>query len=72
MNLPARLVVIKSTFCYRGPKVGYTEYNKMEIDQMVGRAGRPQYDNKGIAVIMTDKMNVEKVNLNIIYSYFFS
>lgn len=28
---------------------------------MVGRAGRPQYDTKGIAVIMTDKENVQKV-----------
>lgn len=36
----------------------------MEIDQMVGRAGRPQYDTKGIAVIMTDKQNVQKVIKN--------
>jgi len=62
VNLPARLVVIKSTYCYKGPKVGYTDYTKMEIDQMVGRAGRPQYDNKGVAVIMTEKQNVDKVN----------
>ena len=41
VNLPARLVIIKSTNCYRGMKEGFTEYNKMEIDQMVGRAGRP-------------------------------
>jgi ATP-dependent DNA helicase HFM1/MER3 len=61
VNLPARLVIIKSTFCYRGANVGYTEYNKIEIDQMVGRAGRPQYDTKGIAVIMTEKHNIEKV-----------
>jgi superfamily II RNA helicase len=61
VNLPARLVIIKSTFCYRGSTIGYTEYNKIEIDQMVGRAGRPQYDTKGIAIIMTEKHNVEKV-----------
>ena len=59
VNLPARLVIIRSTNCYRGPKIGYSEYNKMEIDQMVGRAGRPQFDNKGIAIIMTEKNNVE-------------
>ena len=59
VNLPARLVIIRSTNCYRGPKIGYTEYNKMEIDQMVGRAGRPQFDNKGIAIIMTEKNNVD-------------
>jgi len=60
VNLPARLVIIKSTYCYRGPKIGYNEYNKIEIDQMIGRAGRPQYDNKGIAIIMTEKQNVDK------------
>ena len=60
VNLPARLVIIKSTNCYRGAKIGYTEYNKMEIDQMVGRAGRPQYDIKGVAVIMTEKEKVGK------------
>ena len=62
VNLPARLVIIKSTNCYRGPKIGYTEYNKMEIDQMVGRAGRPQYDTKGVAIIMTEKEKVDKFN----------
>ena len=28
---------------------------------MIGRAGRPQYDTIGIAIIMTDKNNVDKV-----------
>jgi ATP-dependent DNA helicase HFM1/MER3 len=61
--------VIKSTFCYRGTKTGYTEYNRLEIEQMVGRAGRPQYDTKGIAIIMTEKHNVDKVyNSNPVFS----
>ena len=62
-------MIIKSTFCYRGAKVGYTEYNKLEIEQMVGRAGRPQYDTKGIAVIMTEKHNVDKVKyINLVFA----
>ena len=60
VNLPARLVIIKSTNCYRGNKVGYSEYNKIEIDQMIGRAGRIQFEKKGIAIIMTEKEKVEK------------
>ena len=60
VNLPARLVIIKSTNCYRGHNIGYCEYNKMEIDQMCGRAGRPQYDNKGIAIIMTESYKKDK------------
>ncbi len=60
VNLPARLVVIKSTKCYRGPGKGYEEYTQMEIDQMMGRAGRPPFDTEGTAVIMTEKQNYEK------------
>lgn len=51
VNLPAHLVIIKSTFQY-GPQ-GYQEYSELDILQMMGRAGRPQYDNVGIAVIIT-------------------
>ena len=60
VNLPARLVIIKSTNCYKGHNIGYSEYTKMEIDQMCGRAGRPQFDNKGIAVIMTESYKTQK------------
>ena len=60
VNLPARLVIIKSTNCYKGHNIGYSEYTKMEIDQMCGRAGRPQFDNKGIAVIMTESYKTRK------------
>ncbi|MCQ2815673.1 MAG: DEAD/DEAH box helicase [archaeon] len=60
VNLPARLVIIKNTTCYRGTKVGYTDYNKIEIDQMVGRAGRINYDTKGLAIIMTEESKVSK------------
>jgi replicative superfamily II helicase len=44
INLPARLVVIKSTQCYRGAGKGYQEYTQIEIDQMMGRAGRTPFD----------------------------
>jgi len=32
VNLPARLVVIKSTNCYRGAGKGYGEYSLLEIE----------------------------------------
>lgn len=69
VNLPARLVIIKSTYCYRGPKVGFTEYSQIEIDQMIGRAGRPQYDNKGVSVIMTEEGSVNKYNSSNEYNF---
>jgi ATP-dependent DNA helicase HFM1/MER3 len=51
VNLPAHLVVIKSTEQYVNG--GYCEYNESSILQMMGRAGRPQFDTSATAVIMT-------------------
>lgn len=53
-------MVIKSTVCYKGAGLGYQDYSATEIQQMVGRAGRPQFDTKGMAVIMTDDSKVAK------------
>ena len=60
INLPARLVVIKSTQSYKGSMRGYQEYSRIEIDQMMGRAGRPPFDSQGTVVIMTEKCNVNR------------
>lgn len=38
-----------------GQSSGYKEYERSECLQMVGRAGRPQYDTEGVAVIMTQR-----------------
>jgi len=58
VNLPAFLVVIKGTRRYVGAEAtgpgGYEEYERSTVLQMVGRAGRPQYDTEGCAVIMTE------------------
>lgn len=52
VNLPAHLVIIKSTLQYTS-ETGYTEYSELEVRQMIGRAGRAGYDFQGIAVILT-------------------
>ncbi|CAG8433209.1 521_t:CDS:10 [Ambispora gerdemannii] len=51
VNLPAHLVIIKSTLTWNNQQ--YVEYSDLEILQMLGRAGRPQFDDSGVAVIMT-------------------
>jgi ATP-dependent DNA helicase HFM1/MER3 len=62
VNLPAGLVIIKATSCYRGAGIGYNEYSPIEIEQMIGRAGRPQFKHQGAtAVIMTERPKVRKV-----------
>jgi ATP-dependent DNA helicase HFM1/MER3 len=52
VNLPAHLVIIKSTMCYSANQT-YVEYTTTQINQMIGRAGRPQFDDSARAVIMT-------------------
>ncbi|KAK4689572.1 hypothetical protein P7C73_g538, partial [Tremellales sp. Uapishka_1] len=49
VNLPAHTVVIKGTKAYTG--FNFTEYSDIEIQQMTGRAGRPQYDTSGTVVV---------------------
>lgn len=61
VNLPAHLVVLKGTRRYcpadENPEQGrgYKEYDKSACLQMIGRAGRPQFDTEGVAVIMTSR-----------------
>ncbi|XP_013369810.1 PREDICTED: probable ATP-dependent DNA helicase HFM1 isoform X2 [Chinchilla lanigera] len=58
VNLPAHLVVIKSTMHYVGGT--FEEYSETDILQMIGRAGRPQFDTTATAVIMTRLSTREK------------
>lgn len=52
VNLPARMVILKGTMHYNGR--GYTECSDSELMQMIGRAGRPQFDTSATAVILCD------------------
>ncbi|XP_038158410.1 probable ATP-dependent DNA helicase HFM1 [Cyprinodon tularosa] len=58
VNLPAHLVVIKSTVQYVAGSC--EEYSEADILQMIGRAGRPQFDTSATAVIMTKVQTREK------------
>ena len=53
VNLPCHMVIIKNTVTYQGNAGGCKEYSDLEIMQMLGRAGRPQFDDSAVAVIMT-------------------
>ncbi|XP_030630596.1 probable ATP-dependent DNA helicase HFM1 [Chanos chanos] len=58
VNLPAHLVVIKSTMHYVGGSC--EEYSEADMLQMIGRAGRPQFDTTATAVIMTRSQTKDK------------
>lgn len=64
IDLPAHLVIIKSTEYYSFNE--YKEYNECQILQMVGRAGRPQFDRSATAIIMT------KISLKVWYNNLFT
>lgn len=51
VNLPAHLVIIKNTSYYDEGK--FKPYSESSLVQMIGRAGRPQFDTEATAVIMT-------------------
>jgi pre-mRNA-splicing helicase BRR2 len=53
VNLPAHAVIIKGTQIYNAEKGGWMELSSMDVMQMLGRAGRPQYDTKGVGIVIT-------------------
>ncbi|KAG6462956.1 hypothetical protein O3G_MSEX013556 [Manduca sexta] len=52
VNFPAHLVVIKGTEYYDGKQKRYVDMPITDVLQMMGRAGRPQFDNEGVAVVL--------------------
>eukprot|EP01053_Blabericola_migrator_P009905 Blabericola_migrator_1__9904@NODE_546_length_7708_cov_75_909174_g412_i0_p1_GENE_NODE_546_length_7708_cov_75_909174_g412_i0NODE_546_length_7708_cov_75_909174_g412_i0_p1_ORF_typecomplete_len2199_score411_50Sec63/PF02889_16/5_1e82Sec63/PF02889_16/1_6e58DEAD/PF00270_29/4_8e27DEAD/PF00270_29/7_4e15Helicase_PWI/PF18149_1/1_5e24Helicase_PWI/PF18149_1/5_2e03Helicase_PWI/PF18149_1/6_2e03Helicase_C/PF00271_31/4_9e16Helicase_C/PF00271_31/0_00017ResIII/PF04851_15/4_6e14ResIII/PF04851_15/0_064AAA_22/PF13401_ len=53
VNLPAHTVIIKGTQVY-SPELGkWIELPPLDVVQMMGRAGRPQYDTGGHGIILT-------------------
>ena len=53
VNLPAHSVIIKGTQVYSPEKGQWTELGPLDVLQMLGRAGRPQYDTKGEGILIT-------------------
>ncbi|ANQ06914.1 Uncharacterized protein PCOAH_00012540 [Plasmodium coatneyi] len=59
INLPAHTVIIKGTSVYNISVGDFDELSPMDVLQMVGRSGRPQYDKSGKAVIITEHKNLQ-------------
>lgn len=57
VNMPCHLVIIKNTVGWQDG--GCKEYSDLEMMQMLGRAGRPQFDDSAVAVILTRKERVK-------------
>ena len=52
VNFPAHLVIVKGTEFFDGKLKRYVDFPITDVLQMMGRAGRPQYDDEGVAVIL--------------------
>lgn len=63
VNLPAHTVIIKGTEVYRpGSKEsstkGFSRLTAMDMHQIFGRSGRPQYDTSGHGVVITSAQDI--------------
>lgn len=45
---------------WRGGGKGYEEISHAMLHQMIGRAGRPQFNEHGMAIILTSEECVDK------------
>ena len=60
VNLPAYGVIIKGTKVYDSTKGGYTDVGIFDVQQIFGRAGRPQFDVEGEGIIITQYKMVDE------------
>lgn len=47
INLPAHAVIIRGTEIYNPQKGKFTDIGVLDVQQIFGRAGRPQYESFG-------------------------
>lgn len=64
VNLPAYAVIIHGSTYYNADKGTFDDISILDVLQIFGRAGRPQYDTKGEAMLITSSDKIDKyVNL---------
>lgn len=59
VNLPAYAVIIKGTQLYDSSKGAFMDLSVLDVLQMFGRAGRPQYETHGVSYICTTSDKID-------------
>lgn len=59
VNLPAHTVIIKGTQVYHQDQGKMLDLSMLDVMQIFGRAGRPQYDTTGDAFMITSQTSVQ-------------
>ena len=54
-HFSAHFVIVKGTEYFDGKESRYVDYPVTDVLQMFGRAGRPQFDTKGVALVMVEE-----------------
>ena len=59
VNFPAHMVIVKGTEFFDCKLRSYVDFPITDVLQMIGRAGRPQYDTEGVALVLTQDTKKE-------------
>ena len=77
VNLPAHAVIIKGTEIYNAKQGGFVDIGILDVLQIFGRAGRPQFDTSGKCFNPKPSLKIRTANaifwisLGIDYGHFF-
>ncbi|CAD2099732.1 DEAD/DEAH helicase, putative [Plasmodium vinckei brucechwatti] len=66
INLPAYLVIIKGNEYYDPKTKKYKDISYTDLLQMIGRAGRPQFDNEALAILLVHEKRKNAIK-NFLY-----
>lgn len=66
VNLPAHTVLIKDTQVYNHEHGGFEDIGILDVHQMFGRAGRPQFDSSGYAILISTSKVLSKYTSTLV------
>jgi replicative superfamily II helicase len=66
VNLPAHTVIIKDTKIYNVEQGGFQDIGILDVHQIFGRAGCPQYDSDGHAILLANNKILSRYTTTLV------